>query len=219
MNIFININGFSNIAEYLSDPLVLVGFVVLIFYLLFKNRIKEALGKVSKDNNAKFLFKIVNGIIGIIILLIVAGYAFKFFEERNKAHHQFLNQLEILPIDNLEQKITKLKINLMDNDTINVIFESNLWEIRKPLVLSNKMKVNKLKNSLVQYFEFEKYLKYNTDIYSSLDWLIIADNTIINNENMSLKQAGIQQGDKIELKVQGAFIAEKGIDKKINEEF
>ncbi|MCL6296055.1 hypothetical protein [Jejuia spongiicola] len=209
---------FSKIAEYLSHPLVLIGFALFILYSLFKNFIVDRIKILTHKSGDKFMFRLLNSIVLIIVLLIILGFGLKYHELNNKDSSYDLSKNVIYKkIVDIEQKKESFVFNVSDKDSVKLIFQSNKWDFESKFIIDNQYKVADLKNAIVRHFELEKHIRTKNDESLLLTWLLSSNNVEILDENRTLKNAGINNNDIITLSVTSKHISvEKGLDEKIN---
>lgn len=72
-----SINGFAKVAPFLTNPLVLVGFVLLLFFGVHRSLIKSGvLPPISKTASAKIVRLLLHYGFVIALLLILLGFGF-----------------------------------------------------------------------------------------------------------------------------------------------
>jgi hypothetical protein len=79
------LKGFARVAPYLSDPLVLVGFALLLLFLLFRSLIGSGLIPVLEQEAGG---RVVEGILDygfyVVALVILLGFAHAHFRRRTE---------------------------------------------------------------------------------------------------------------------------------------
>ncbi len=77
------LKGFARIAPYLSDPLVLVGFAVLLLFVLFRSLIGSGLIPVlGQEAGGQVVKSILDYGFYVVALVIVLGFAHAHFSRR-----------------------------------------------------------------------------------------------------------------------------------------
>jgi hypothetical protein len=80
------LKGFARVAPYLSDPLVLVGFALLLMFLLFRALIGSGLIPVlEQEAGGRAVERILDYGFYVVALVIVLGFAHAHFRQRPHA--------------------------------------------------------------------------------------------------------------------------------------
>ncbi|MEM6719342.1 MAG: hypothetical protein AAF611_08520 [Bacteroidota bacterium] len=167
--------------------------------------------KLRRDAGEKFIFRLLNYLTIIIVLLIISGFILEYLKI-NKDIPQINNEKEItdktssqfkfLPIENINQKIETLKFNNLSKDTIVLRFKSKEWNIDCKFKADSNLKLHDLKEKLINHFELRANLEpIQNDLNPTPIWNIHVNHIIIDNEAQSLKEVGIQKNDVITLSV------------------
>ncbi len=212
---------FSKIAEYLSHPLVLIGFALFILYSLFKNYIIEKIKILTNKASEKFIFRLLNSFVLIIVLLIILGFGLKYYE-LNINRKDLSKNVIYKKIEDLGKKKTTFKFNVSHKDSVHLTFNSSKWNFEVNFSIANDYKVNDLKDAIVNHFELDKHIRTKNDEELVLTWQLSSNNILISEEIKSLKDAGLRDNDIVTLSVRSNYIkteVEKGLDMRIDEKF
>ncbi|BFP39473.1 hypothetical protein FGF1_03180 [Flavobacteriaceae bacterium GF1] len=227
-------NYFAEIAKYLSNPLVLIGFGLLIFLLLFRSFIKNQIQKLRRDAGEKFIFRLLNYITLVIILLIVLGFLLEYIkidgerekkvaEDENKTQgieklkeslmEKALAQEEklfkFLPIEGLDEKVNALETDNSAKEGIELRFKSKEWEIDCKFKVDDSLSLFDLKQKLIGHFDLKGSLELVEEenaLSPMIIWNIHLNNLIIDDESQTLKSVGARNNDLITLSVIGKVL-------------
>lgn len=191
---------FERIVPYLSNPLILIGFLAMLFIGIFYSLMKTGLIKLSaKDTSNLLKYSFI-----IALVAIVAGTTYSVLTKVE-------NKLPDVPKNNanagassgdaaadLQQKIKSFQL-IGEGEKVKLTFVSEKKGISMnfdaPVIFSAKA----IKNKLISHFEFNK------DIYQvvgeNIVWTMSLNDVKIEgeNENKMLKDLGAKNGDIVKL--------------------
>jgi hypothetical protein len=201
---------FLEIAEYLSEPLILLGLALCIVYGIFKKSIK----KLNKSKRTVLTFRVINFSFVLIVLLLIFSMGNKFFKSNNDKYFNpyGYGSFGFLEVEDIKNKKTEFKFNIPDNDTLNVFFKGKKWKLETEINISENFKVLDLKNAIIQHFELEKYTL--SPCLEDVIWMLKANHKSL-NDTLTLKNAGVKNGDTLNLRVQSTctmLYGTEGID-------
>ena len=155
------INSFSQIAPYLEDPLVLIGFFIFLVFLFLRVLVKKGIIPTLTQGDGFSFLKLLL-LYGFIfgIVLVVLGFALKHREMTKKEQYNLVNQLDTELEKNLKT-LNELKLNtenlLEKNITLSQVLRTDgidLLTIMFPRVvldLDTQVNVIDIANSQFNY--------------------------------------------------------------------
>jgi len=196
--------NFENIAEYLKEPLVLIGFGLLIFYFLFRNILKaKLLKRLSKEVSEIITIRIFNSIIIIVSVIILLGFGLQLYRDTKYLDYDNKNKhIQLIKIENLKNKIFNFNFNIVGNDSIKLKYKSVGWGFEAPFYIDPSFKVKDLKAAIMDHFELKRHLKFHSNGGWLNEYFVFkANNRVIFDESLSLLDAGINTNDVVTIQI------------------
>ncbi len=109
-----NIKNFEGIAPYLNDPFVLIGFITfLVISVLFAISKSKYFVKITGEDTARIIKKILNFVFVIVIIVVILGFGYQtykiYLSNKNSTEKVVIVKAPTEEVDFLESGIRNYK--------------------------------------------------------------------------------------------------------------
>lgn len=141
---------------------------------------------------------------GLILLLAVFGglVYFTFFQGHQACGDEFFTYTEIKNLNNKKEGFLNLLVERDDPSSIIPLtfIAPSCWNIKAGFNVSAGIKVKEVKETIIRHFDLGKHLK-KENLLVSPEWKLYENYTLLDNEELTLSEAGIYNNDQIFLKI------------------